>query len=310
MAAAQNVTPIQRVPMEEVNPPGLPPELQEKLKAPLPPEAVTQHPTKKYLSSIKPAFVIERMNDVFGIGGYTEVYREISVNTVTKKWKDDEGKIRDVTLFVGTVHATLEIRKYGIHMENFGGSENEDAGDALKGACTDAFTKICSHLGVGLEVYKGRSGGGEASALPACPGCKKQGAIIKGKAEYGGGYVCFGKKGGCGAKFTDAEMEQIKSGNVGAPKPPKAATVPAPANPNPDKITVEGVVSDVRITTARDLLRLKLNDRECATRMPDLIKRLENTNGRTVTLLLTPLTGRDGVIHQIQKVIGWKAGVQ
>jgi len=35
-----------------------------------------------------------------------------------------------------------------------------------------------------------------------CPVCKKE-AIIKGKAEYGGGWLCFKKKDGCGAKFDD-----------------------------------------------------------------------------------------------------------
>jgi predicted RNA-binding Zn-ribbon protein involved in translation (DUF1610 family) len=35
-----------------------------------------------------------------------------------------------------------------------------------------------------------------------CPQCGKE-TIIKGKEEYGGGYICFGKKGGCGAKFGD-----------------------------------------------------------------------------------------------------------
>lgn len=33
-----------------------------------------------------------------------------------------------------------------------------------------------------------------------CPACGKE-TIIKGKAEYGGGWLCFAKKGGCGAKF-------------------------------------------------------------------------------------------------------------
>lgn len=37
-----------------------------------------------------------------------------------------------------------------------------------------------------------------------CPSCHKP-TIIKGKAEYGGGWVCFGKKGGCGAKFADED---------------------------------------------------------------------------------------------------------
>lgn len=45
-----------------------------------------------------------------------------------------------------------------------------------------------------------------------CPDCGKE-AIIKGKAEYGGGFLCFAKKGGCGAKFGDGDdritMQQI-----------------------------------------------------------------------------------------------------
>jgi len=35
-----------------------------------------------------------------------------------------------------------------------------------------------------------------------CPQCGKE-TIIKGKDEYGGGYICFAKKGGCGAKFKE-----------------------------------------------------------------------------------------------------------
>lgn len=35
-----------------------------------------------------------------------------------------------------------------------------------------------------------------------CPSCGAA-AIIKGKAEYGGGFLCWGKKGGCGAKYKD-----------------------------------------------------------------------------------------------------------
>jgi len=35
-----------------------------------------------------------------------------------------------------------------------------------------------------------------------CPECGKE-TIIKGKAEYGGGWLCFAKKGGCGAKWPD-----------------------------------------------------------------------------------------------------------
>jgi len=38
----------------------------------------------------------------------------------------------------------------------------------------------------------------------ACPVCGKE-TIIKGKEEYGGGWLCFAKKGGCGAKFKDGD---------------------------------------------------------------------------------------------------------
>lgn len=58
-----------------------------------------------------------------------------------------------------------------------------------------------TRLGSGLGLctsreskYAYRQGG------RVCPECAAQ-AIIKGKEEYGGGWVCFKKKGGCGAKF-------------------------------------------------------------------------------------------------------------
>jgi hypothetical protein len=48
-----------------------------------------------------------------------------------------------------------------------------------------------------------------------CPSCGKA-TIIKGRAEYGGGWLCFGKKGGCGAKFKegDASVEKQEQGRV------------------------------------------------------------------------------------------------
>jgi hypothetical protein len=43
----------------------------------------------------------------------------------------------------------------------------------------------------------------------ACPACGKSGALIKGRAEYGGGWICYAKKGGCGAKFADDAPEIV-----------------------------------------------------------------------------------------------------
>lgn len=52
-----------------------------------------------------------------------------------------------------------------------------------------------------------------------CPECGKA-TIIKGKAEYGGGWLCFAKKGGCGAKFaeddksiTDQQVGKVEHDN-------------------------------------------------------------------------------------------------
>lgn len=46
-------------------------------------------------------------------------------------------------------------------------------------------------------------------AAKNCPNCGKP-AIIKGKAEYGGGWICFKKKDGCSSKFRDDD-ERITS---------------------------------------------------------------------------------------------------
>jgi hypothetical protein len=56
-----------------------------------------------------------------------------------------------------------------------------------------------------------------------CPNCG-QPAIIKGKAEYGGGWLCFAKKGGCGHKYQDGD-QAIESQSAGQVKNPDAADV-------------------------------------------------------------------------------------
>jgi hypothetical protein len=52
-------------------------------------------------------------------------------------------------------------------------------------------------------------------AQRVCPACQKA-TIIKGKSEYGGGWLCWTKKDGCGAKFAegDQRIEGQASGKV------------------------------------------------------------------------------------------------
>lgn len=113
----------------------------DKMAMPLPAEAVTPHPTKKFLSSIKAIYVTERLNEVFGTGSW-----KIVANCVEKQDK------------MVVVKVELSIPEYGIYYECFGGNDNPDLGDAYKGATTDAITKIGSWLGIGKEVFKGEAG--------------------------------------------------------------------------------------------------------------------------------------------------------
>jgi len=51
-----------------------------------------------------------------------------------------------------------------------------------------------------------------------CPKCGGE-FIITGKAEYGGGFLCFAKKGGCGAKFKDGDESITKQSIQAVPNP-------------------------------------------------------------------------------------------
>lgn len=53
------------------------------------------------------------------------------------------------------------------------------------------------------------------TAKRTCPACKGE-TIIKGKQEFGGGWLCFKKNGGCGAKYRDGDavIESQQAGHV------------------------------------------------------------------------------------------------
>lgn len=60
-------------------------------------------------------------------------------------------------------------------------------------------------------------------AKRSCPACGKQ-AIIKGREEFGGGWLCHAKQGGCGKKFPDG-TEAIERQTVGRVENPDLADV-------------------------------------------------------------------------------------
>ena len=78
----------------------------DALSRPLPDEAVSPHPTKKYLSSIKSIYVTERLNEVFGVG----------------KWRIETEIIERADKMV-VVKLKFSIPDYGIYYECYGGIE-------------------------------------------------------------------------------------------------------------------------------------------------------------------------------------------
>lgn len=116
-------------------------ELYKKLIAPFPREAMSIDSSRGFdLTSIKAQYVIERMNEVFGIDGwrFTGTYQST-----------DKGVI-----YLGKLIYKIGTEDY--IREGVGYSDNKkNMGDTYKGATTDFVSKVCSHLGVGNEVFKG-----------------------------------------------------------------------------------------------------------------------------------------------------------
>jgi len=123
--------------------------MKQKLQEPLPPEAISPHPTKTYLSSIKGIYVTERLNEVFGVGAWST---KVEFQTMMDSKERKDGTKPQMVV----VKLCLEIPEYEIYYEAYGGNDNEDLGDAYKGAMTDALTKIGSFMGIGIDVFKGK----------------------------------------------------------------------------------------------------------------------------------------------------------
>lgn len=126
----------------------------------LPDWAIKPHPTKKNMTVIHPMAVVDRLNEVFGVGKWnTKVEYIKSYDWLQQTLKGDR------KVYTACSKVILDIPSENIHLEQFGGSTNDDEGDALKGSATDGLTKIASYLGIGAEIYKGH-GNIDAGAIP------------------------------------------------------------------------------------------------------------------------------------------------
>jgi len=133
----------------------LPSTMRQRLNKAMPPEAITKHPTMTFLSTIKSIYVAERMNDVFGVGGWdleTEIVKEeVLIHYVGKdKVKTDYTHV--------TVCGRIYFREFDLYGPiQFGGHDEKTlmAVNAYKGAVTDCLSKCASLLEIGIQVFKG-----------------------------------------------------------------------------------------------------------------------------------------------------------
>jgi hypothetical protein len=124
----------------------LPAIYREKLSKAMPPQAIKPHPTKTYLSTIKAIYIVERLNDVFGIMGWDFESDIISTTPI------DNGKV------VVVACGRLYFREFDLYTPiHYGGHDGKliEAGDVHKSAITDALNKCASIAEIGIQVFKG-----------------------------------------------------------------------------------------------------------------------------------------------------------
>ena len=117
--------------------------IREKLKKAFPQEALRKIEFDNLTTgtSINPAYILERLNDCFGVGNWNFKHQVI------------EATEREVTIL-----GTLFIPEYNIVISQYGGMKsdfNTSRADVYKGAVTNALSKCSSYLEIGIDVYKG-----------------------------------------------------------------------------------------------------------------------------------------------------------
>lgn len=124
----------------------IPDKLRVELEKPFPPEAITAIASKKYLSTVKAIYILERLNNVFGLGGWKLEHENC--------WHPFD----NVTYAL--VRGRLIIKEYDyVGTFQFGGHTCTGTGteiaDGWKSAVTDCLSKCASQIGVAIDVFKG-----------------------------------------------------------------------------------------------------------------------------------------------------------
>jgi len=118
-------------------------EMRDELRKSFPKEAYSEHPTKPFLTTLKAMYVIERLNDVFGVGRWSI---EHSVVERTNDYVLIQGN------FISLDYDIITPSQYGGHKTS---GNNTEIADGYKSAITDCISKISSYLEIGIDMFKG-----------------------------------------------------------------------------------------------------------------------------------------------------------
>lgn len=202
----------------------LTPEETEKLMADFPDEAFRPGAAgKESLIYIEHASLRQRLNEVFAPGQWSIIVRS--------RWTEEYQTQRGDPATRVYVEAMLVVRGCFVgeavgDMTYYPKNESTNFGDAVEGAKSAALRRCAKELGIGLQPWKKtwcegwwarRNGPRPGNAptqttqqapsqpstgdRPACDKCGTNKAVIIGKPQYGGGFVCYKAKGGCGNKW-------------------------------------------------------------------------------------------------------------
>lgn len=170
-------------------------------------ELVEEHEQPSNAIALRPSMSVEQAMSVQDIVAQVKLVQEV-MRSVMKEG-EHFGVIpgcgtKKNLLLPGAQKLTMTFRlapKYDIQETNLERGHKEyrvtcTLKNMLSGSFVGQGVGCCSSM---ESKYRWRGGSRK------CPECGKE-AIIKGKAEYGGGWLCFAKKGGCGAKWPDGDM--------------------------------------------------------------------------------------------------------
>lgn len=164
-----------------------------------PSEALSSDTSRGFaLTSIKAMYVIERLNEVFGICGIGWRYAHTPVVSIDGEYVTElaiqfhlgENGTSGAVNWIEGLWVESEPKVWSQPVFAFGGKKPSQKGgspatDAYKSCITDALTKGASLIGIGHTVFKGQGSGKAAKPENSVPAATATDFFKKVKEKYG-----------------------------------------------------------------------------------------------------------------------------